>query len=188
MPLADAERWNQRYINGSRYTFAQPRTLLTEHAAFLPPSGLGLDLAMGLGGNAGYLLSRGLQVVGVDIAEVAVRKARQANPNLAAVVADLTCFDFPSQVFDVICNFYYLNRPYWPHMERWLKPGGVLYFETLTEAMREFDPQINPLHLLKPNELRSAFPSLQVLHYQEGWYNDDHPRASARLIARKPPE
>jgi SAM-dependent methyltransferase len=36
-----------------------------------------LDIAMGLGGNAAFLLERGLRVVGLDISWVALQRAKQ---------------------------------------------------------------------------------------------------------------
>ena len=58
----------------------------------MPAAGLALDIAMGLGGNAGLLIERGMQVVGVDISSVAVQRAKERLPSLMAVRADLTQF------------------------------------------------------------------------------------------------
>jgi len=185
MPLADAVRWNERYLTSDRHTFSSARALLTDHANLLPANGLALDLAMGLGGSSGFLLDRGLSVVGVDIASVAIGKAKKDYPKVMAVIADLTDFQFPPATFDVICNFFYLDRQAWANIGAWLKPGGLLFYETLTEEMRQLDPTINPIHLLKPNELKIAFPDFTILFYAEGWYGDHHPRATARLIAQK---
>jgi len=185
MPLADASRWNERYLTSDRHTFSNARALLTTHTHLLPPNGLALDLAMGLGGSSGFLLDQGFSVVGVDIAEVAVRKAKRNYPQLMAVVADLTDFQFPAGTFNIICNFFYLERSAWSNLTVWLKPGGLLFYETLTQDMLQLDPTINPNHLLKPNELKIAFSDFSVLFYEEGWYGDQHPRATARLIAQK---
>ena len=70
MPVADAQRWNQRYREGQHAGFDRPRAFLLAQAAWLPTHGLALDVAMGLGANAAWLLSRGLRVIGVDISEV----------------------------------------------------------------------------------------------------------------------
>ena len=56
MPIEDAQRWNNRYQQETRYNrFSQPRPFLRQHLWRLPASGLALDAAMGLGGNAGLL-------------------------------------------------------------------------------------------------------------------------------------
>lgn len=189
MPAEDAQRWNARYREEERYaTFEAPRPFLVEGAGYLPAQGLALDAAMGLGGNAGFLLERGLRVVGVDISEVAVRRARSRRPELMAVLADLTRFYLPPTTFDVILNFFYLQRDLWPSYVAALRPGGLLFIETLTEAMRHRQPDIDPQYLLAAGELEYAFPGLETLRYYEGWTEGSrgHPRPVARLLARKP--
>lgn len=189
MPDQDATRWNARYLQDARYaTFTAARPFLVEHAVYLPHSGLALDVAMGLGGNAGFLLDCGLQVVGVDISWVALQQAKARLPHLQAVLADLTNFYLPEARFDVILNFYYLQRTLWPQFQRALRPSGLLVIETLTRAMLDSHPDFDPDFLLKPGELRQAFSNWQILVYHEGWVgrDTDHPRAVASLIARLP--
>jgi hypothetical protein len=187
MPASDAQRWNARYQQERRESFEAPRPFLVENAAFLPAQGLAIDFAMGLGGNAGFLIQRGLRVVGVDISIVAVRQAKASHPGLMAAVADLTRFYLPELAFDVILNFYYLQRDLWPRYKQALRPGGLLFVETLTWEMRSIHPDIEPEYLLAPGELQRAFSDLEILVYREGWVqsNSRHPRAVASLAARK---
>lgn len=189
MPIQDAKRWDARYEENSRYSkFEKPRSFLVNHVELLPTSGLALDVAMGLGGNTELLLKRGLKVIGIDISSVALKRARQRLPALMAVQADLTQFYLPTNTFDVIINFFYLQRELWPSFIRALRPNGWLIFETLTVDFRSLQPDIEPHYLLAPHELRHAFPTLEIVDYQEGWStNDDgHTRPVASLVARKP--
>jgi tellurite methyltransferase len=189
MPHEDALRWNQRYLKDDRFTtFLEPRTFLLQNAGLLPDKGLALDVAMGLGGNSAFLMQRGLRVLGVDISSVAVRRAHHHLPGLMVVVADLTNFYLPAAAFDVIVNFYYLQRGLWPVYRQALRPGGVLIFETLTTAMLAIQPDTDPAFLLQPGELRQAFDGWDILVYRENWVETrrglKHPVAS--LVARRP--
>jgi SAM-dependent methyltransferase len=189
MPIEDQLRWDERYRAEPRYSrFERPRHFLVRHSRYLPAAGLALDLAMGLGGNAEFLLSHGLRVVGVDRSGVAVQKAKHRMPALMAVHADLADFPLPNARFDVVLNFYYLQRDLWPRIESALRPGGVLFYETLTREMLAINATIDPQFLLAPGELGAAFPGLDTLEYVEGWTAGDsgHRRAVAALIARKP--
>jgi len=195
MPTEDANRWNLRYQADPRNSFELPRKLLLEYADLLPSEGLALDIAMGLGGNARFLLQHGLRVVGVDISYVAASKAKSEIPGLMAVVADLNKFHIPPNTFDVVINFLYLQRDLWVPIANGLKEGGVVFIECLLEDMRSIHPEINPTFLLKPGELQQSFlhsnlsKNMEILYYNEGWYKTatSHPRSTANLIARRNP-
>jgi tellurite methyltransferase len=187
MPLDDALRWDARYQYDIRDSFEQPRPFLQEHSNLLPSSGLALDVAMGLGGNASFLIQHGLRVIGIDISAVAIHKAAARLPGLMPVIADLTQFYIPPNTFDVIINFYYLHRDLWRTYPIALRPGGILIFETLTQDMHAIHPEIDPSYLLAPGELAHAFPTMQTLVFREGWQESPsrHPRAVASLVAQK---
>jgi len=188
MSSADAMKWNERYRSGAPTGFELPRDFLIEQAAHLPERGVALDIAMGAGGNAGFLIERGLRVIGVDISEVGVRRAKERWPSLRAAVIDLASYRWPPCAFDVILNFYYCQRDLWPRFRSLLKPGGVLIMETLTIETLRVRPDYQPDYLLQPDELRRAFADWEVLAYREGWVEikDHTPRAVASLIARCP--
>jgi tellurite methyltransferase len=188
MPREDADRWNERYANLTANDYQTPRSFLVDHIHLLPERGVALDIAMGAGKNTGPLLERGLDVIGIDISSAAVLQARSHFPQVKAVIADLTQFHLPSNYFDLILNFYYLQRQLWPEYRRILKPGGMLVFETLTEQMLVTKPDINADFLLKDNELMRAFQDWDIFVYQEGCYPSDrgHQKCIASLIARLP--
>ncbi len=188
MCAEDATRWNQRYSTEERFTsFTQPRQFLVECAPLLPETGLALDAAMGLGGNAAFLLARGLRVIGLDVSWVAVQRAKSRLPELMAAVVDLKRLALPANYFDVILNFYYLQRDLWQQYRRALRPGGLLLIETLSQEMCSIHPEIEPAYLLAPGELLAAFQDWQILIYREGWVgmNTAHPKAVASLAARR---
>jgi tellurite methyltransferase len=182
----EAIKWNERYRSSVEPAFTRPRDFLIEQAQHLPDRGVALDIALGLGGNAGFLIERGLRVIGVDIAEVGVRRAKERRPEVQAAVIDLTRYQWPICAFDVILNFYYCQRDLWPHFRALLKPGGVLIMETLTIETLQTRPDYNPAYLLAPGELRRTFAAWEVLVYREGWLETDKGsrRAVASLVAR----
>ena len=147
-----------------------------------------MDVAAGLGGNAGYLIERGLQVVGIDISAVAIRRAKKRWPELMAVLADLNHFYLPENSFDLILNFFYLQHDLWSQYKQALRPGGVLVYETLTMEMLQVNPDMQPRYLLRQGELREAFVDWNIIVYEEGWTagRSDKPRAVASLVAQKP--
>jgi len=190
MSKEDARKWNKRYRENARPSYTQPRKYLLEVLDKLPSHGLTLDAAMGLGGNAGVLMEKGLRVIGVDISHVGVRRAKERLPNLIALVADLSHFYFPPNTFDVILNFYFLDRDLWPRYADSLQPGGFLVVETMTRPTQAYRPDIDSRYLLEPGELRGSIASLglDILHYRESWTQgrSGTPRAVASLLARSP--
>jgi len=193
MPSSDADRWNLRYLDDPKASFEQPRELLISHLNIIPKNGLALDLAMGLGGNAKFLLSQGLRVVGVDISSVAVIRAKNSAPGLMTVIADLNSFYIPPDTFDIILNFLYVQRDLWEPIVRGLKMEGILFIECLTEKICDLHPEVNSDYLLKPGELSNIFSTSQISRHMEILYSFDgwrstgtsRPRPLADLIARR---
>jgi tellurite methyltransferase len=188
MARLDAVRWNERYRQEWYRSASAPRELLVENVHFLPHTGLIFEAALGMGANANFLIQRGLDVIGVDISDVAVLQARQRTPRLQAVIADLEHFYLPAEKFAGILNFYYLDRALFPVYRQALHPGGILFIETLTRVMLEEMPDLDPKYLLAPGELKQAFSGWEILVYREGWITSrrgSH-KAVASLVARKP--
>lgn len=189
MPEEDRRRWDERYLGDDRFQGQlPPHRFLQEHISLLPAGGLAIDFAAGLGASGGFLLGLGFRVIAADFSAVALRRARQSFPGLMAVQADLDRFPLPEARFDVLLNFFYLNRALFPAYPRALRPGGVLVMQTLTLDFQTIHPEIEDRFLLRPGELRSAFPGLETLVYEEGWTEGrrGHPRATASILARKP--
>jgi tellurite methyltransferase len=176
------EQWNARY-RAQPPGPAAPQPWLVGHESLLPPPGLALEVAMGLGGSAGWLCERGWRAAGLDISEVAVRRAKARWPALLAGVADLERLPIaPEPAFDLILDFYYLDRGLWPVFRRALRPGGLLLMETFVQPPSG-RADMNPAYVLQPGELRAAFADWEVLDYAEG---ERAGRWVAGLAARRP--
>src|SRR5262249_23074320 len=132
----------------------------------LLPTGPALDLACGTGRNTLFLSER-QPVTAVDrsraaleiLEERALASRRQVSrgtvPAPAARGIRLVCCDLegvrlPSQAFELIVCFRYLERRLFPDFVRALVPGGALLFETYTKAQLAFakGPK-NPHYLLE---------------------------------------
>jgi SAM-dependent methyltransferase len=196
---SSADTWNSRYTDPSFHPAPQPNPFLLESLPFLP-RGRALDLACGAGQNAIHLAALGWQVTAIDVSSAALDRAAalassrgvhlrrdrsfsSGDSKLLLIEADLESLSLPAASFDVILCLRYLQRSLFPAMERALRPGGILVYETFTTGQLSFEsgPR-NPDHLLKPGELRTAFFHLTTLFYRE-WKSTE---ALASLLARKP--
>ena len=153
------------------------------------PAGLAVDMACGLSASGLLLAERGWRVIGLDVAESALRfaqsAARQKQLSIHFAVLDVLNTWLPEDHFDLVLNFYFLSRPLFEVYKHTLKPGGLLFFETFV-----WQPGIDlrPEHYLHPGELERIFSNWDILVSEEV----DDPRhfnpsrRTARLIARKP--
>jgi hypothetical protein len=83
--------------------------------------------------------------------------------------------------------FRYLHRPLARSIERLLLPGGLLLYETFSEAQRDLEGGPNdPAFLLSEGELPTLFEGLQTLDYGEEVRGDPASEAVAWLLARRP--
>ncbi|MBZ5564319.1 MAG: class I SAM-dependent methyltransferase [Acidobacteriia bacterium] len=177
--------WDERYRQQSAQK--EPSGLLVEFARLLPEKGLVLDLACGGGRNSVFLAERGLRVIGVDRAFPALEQgkalAARRGLNVAWLQADLTQLTFFAPAFDVCLVFYYRDPELYPRLRAWLRPGGLLLYETSTrEQLRFASGPRNPAHLLEPGELLAAAHDWEILYSREA----RHQRGIASLVARKP--
>jgi hypothetical protein len=189
LPNPDAIEWNARYeTDPQRSDPRDPRTLLTNHLDMLPARGLAVDMACGTSASGLFLASRGWQVIGLDVAESALRiaqaRARSERIGISLAVFDLTNPWLPECHFDIILNFYFLVRPLWALYKKAIKPGGLLFFETF---LWQPTIEIRPERYLQPGELKQAFSDWDILLYEETDHHRYLPqmRRCARLIARR---
>lgn len=173
--MADSDRPSQFIVQWA--AAAKSRTSADRRA---------LDLAMGRGRHALVLAEAGFRVFGVDVKLDAVRDAVSHASARGLVVrgwcADLTEYPLPQERFDLVVVSRYLQRDLFPSLGAAVAPGGMVLYETFTEAQRSLGRgPTSPDHLLKPGELRSRFERFQVLFYEEVL----EPEAVARIVAKK---
>ena len=126
--------------------------------------GVVLDVACGSGRHANVFLNRNLKVTALD-------RETQSIPGARFIQADLedgSPWPLPGEQFEAVVVTNYLNRELFPVIQEWLKPGGVLIYETFMLGNERFGKPSNPRFLLRPGELLEAFKDLTVKGYEEG--------------------
>ena len=166
-----------------------PAIFLADHLPKLP-GGRALDIACGDGRNAIFLAQKGYDVDAVDSSGAAIergeRMAAKARAAVNFIHADLEEFKIAPQSYDLIVNFYYLQRTIIPGIKNGLKKNGVILFETYTVEQRVIGPPNNPDYLLCPNELLKLFDGLHVVFYREGVFDEGgRKKGVASIIARR---
>jgi len=173
----------------------KPDSLLRNHLHLFTPELKQypiLDLACGDGHNGMFLASKGFSVILADRSEEALQQAKRSADSLGITV-EIRRIDLEqeganpleNQTFSAVLVFRYLHRPLIPCMQKSLKKGGILVYETFTVEQAEFGKPRNPDHLLKPGELLSWFRDWEVLYTFEGIVGKP-PKAIAQIICRKP--
>jgi SAM-dependent methyltransferase len=152
----------------------------------IPPARRALDVAMGRGRHAVVLAELGYRLFGVDNRFDAVRdavaKVAGRGRRLLGWCADLTTTPLPRERFELIVVTRYLQRDLFPSLKDALVPGGVLVYETFTEAQRAHKRgPTSPDHLLQRGELRRYFEDFEILLSEEV----DEPEAVARIVVRR---
>jgi 2-polyprenyl-3-methyl-5-hydroxy-6-metoxy-1,4-benzoquinol methylase len=181
----DQQGWEQHYLDKEQEDLQPPDTLLTDNRTLLT-GGTALDIAMGSGRNALFLAECGYAVTCIDRAESAVKLAEQTAKkrglNLNAVQADMLDVDLGIEQFDLIANFYFLERDLIPRIKQALKPDGLVFFETFTSwGISRDDPRYRKF-LIDPNELLTMFSDFFIMFYHERVRIE---KAVASMIAKK---
>jgi len=187
----DQKRWDKKYLERKPALNQGANTILRKYLRILP-KGKALDLAAGEGRNTFFLAENGFESEAVDVSPVAIKRVRKSakarGVKVKAVVADLDIYRIPSEKYDVILNFYFLDRRLIPRIKKGLKKGGMVVCETYTVEQKKLGTggPGQTQYLLKPNELLRLFRGFYVLFYREGIFREGGKRrAIASLIAQK---
>jgi tellurite methyltransferase len=166
MSAEDKARWSEAYGTQPSPEEPRPTQFLVDNLSLLTP-GRTLDVAAGRGRNAIFLAAHGHRVLAVDVARGALASIRaRAAIDLAQVDLDHPCFR--PRTLDNVVSINFLDRRLFPEMIAWLKPGGVLLFDTFLIDQRDHGHPRNPAFLLAHNELLQRIRGLRVLRYREG--------------------
>ena len=180
--------WDERYAAG-KFSSAEPHKLLVEMVNALPV-GKALDLACGTGRHAIFLAEKGWDVTAVDNSRVGIdiakERAREKGLDIDFRVADIENGDLVIEPdsYDLICDFYYLQRDLFETMKQGVRPGGIV----ISTIHIYGEGEDSEGFLLKESELRGFFDDFEILHYHETRLTDDdagnHHRRTAEIVAR----
>lgn len=134
-----------------------------------------LDVGFGGGGLVGALLGRGCHVIGVDVSEAAVARARRRFSGAAFHRASVEAMPLPTGELDKAVS---LNSLYfWPDPEggmrelaRVLRPGGrlALLFEP-PEELRKWPGYRHGFRLFEVEEVRALMEAAGFADIEERW-------------------
>ena len=182
MPSA-ADKWDAIFAQQScEHVFAAE--VLQQNSHLLPESGVALDLACGLGGNAILLAQHGLNVYALDISYTALSKvdeyAQRHHLDIKTKQHDVELNPLPVEGYDVVVVSNFLCRPSVKNIRDSLKVDGLLFYQTFTREKAIQTGPTNPDYLLNKNELLSMCKGMDILVYREegvqgnldqGWRN-----------------
>lgn len=192
-----SDKWNKRYHKATALPAINPLLQQWQHLlpSCQPPQAnqptfqqpikqhlRALDLACGLGQNAFYLATKGFVVDAWDSSSVAIKKVQDyAQQHSLAVRSRQVDFvqDDLSELekgtcgaFDFVIVNAYLQRELCPQIIDWLKPNGVLFYQTFNQIKVGNKPS-NSDFLLQPSELLRLFSPLLPLVYLDEQQADE---------------
>ncbi|MBL4866038.1 MAG: methyltransferase domain-containing protein [Pseudomonadales bacterium] len=137
----------------------------------IPHQGIALDLACGLGANSLYLANLGLDTHAWDSSSVALKHltkfANNQGLSIKTSLRDIENNPPEESSFDLIVVTNFLHRPICKSINKALKPGGVLFYQTFLQDKKSTAGPSSAKYLLSQNELLSLFPDLTILIYRE---------------------
>jgi len=172
---------------GARGRLWKPNAFLEER---LPGrAGSALDLACGVGRDAVYLASAGWRVDAVDHLPDALDRGRELarrsldEPGLVNFSQSVLDASFsPGAVYNLVTCFFFVDRPLLAKVGSWVAPGGLVLFETFSEAHRAEFGKPKGDQAIGSWEFESLFEGRLEIEIWEGWNDGRHTvRAAVRF-------
>jgi SAM-dependent methyltransferase len=205
LPVADGyDGWARDYDGEQNGCFPMRDDVLAPMLDGLRP-GRVLDAACGTGAVAHQLVARGHDVIGVDLSEAMLSRAREAVPGARFVAGDITALPLPDDEVDhVVCSLALTHlsdlSPFFAEGARVMRPGGhLLVVDTrghFTGSSRyplvKESPDGRVGHIAGychglGDYLRAALPHGYVVRGCEETYRDEHTVEAHELPAALTP-
>lgn len=175
-------KWNSRHAQAE--DLGRVAAVLEQNIHLARPGCRALDLACGRGANALFMAAAGLRVSAWDLSPVAIdrldKAAASAGLPIQTAVRDVIADPPEPGSFDLILVSFFLERSLAPAIAEALRPGGLLFYQTYSQAAVSDEGPSSERFRLEDNELLGLFPRLRVRVYREerllgdtgrGWRN-----------------
>jgi SAM-dependent methyltransferase len=173
--MYEAAFWDERYV-GDGFLFGEaPNAFLASQVARLRPGAKALAVADGEGRNGVWLAEQGLDVLSIDVSELAQAKARRLaqvrGVRLSLERVDLMNWTWPEAEFDLVVAIFIqfatpaLRERIFAGIKQALKPGGLLLLEGYRPEQIAYGtggPRV-PEHLYDRAMLERAFADFEVV-------------------------
>jgi len=177
MGFSDATQfWNERF-NKEEFIFGkEPNEYLAlQTRNYLKPNAKVLCIADGEGRNGVWLAKQGMQVVGFDTSDIALKKAKQfARDNQVEVeysFSDTDSFDWQANAYDAVIGIFIqfadpqMRERIFQQTHKALKPGGIFILQGYTPKQLEYKTGGPSLieHLYTEEMIRDLAKEFQIL-------------------------
>lgn len=185
------ERWSAQQTDAEGTTATAPDVIAAhpELLAQLPVSGRGLDLACGVGGQSLWMAGLGLDVLALDVSDVAIDlTTRAAAAHEAPIEARVWDTDdgLPADLDHlalIVCQRYRATDLYLELLDR-LAPDGVLVL-TVLSAVGLADTDTGPFHA-PPGELTAAYRAAAEAGIIDVLLDDERDGQASIVLRRRP--
>lgn len=158
----DALKWDKKHTDDFMPT---SHSKLLEKFVDILPLGRVLDIACGNGRNSKFLADKGFICECIDISSVAIDKLVNTK-GITPMCLDLDDYEIIPDRYEVILDFYFLNRRLFEGIKRGLKSGGVFLMETFI-ADEGYPISISEQKILHTGELEEIFSDFEILFSNE---------------------
>ena len=168
--------WNERF-NKQEFIFGkEPNEYLTlQTKTYLKPNQKVLCIADGEGRNGVWLAKQGMQVVGFDVSDIALEKAKQfAKDNqveIAYSLSDTDSFNWQENTYDAVIGIFIqfaepqMRSRIFQQVFKALKPGGIFILQGYTPKQLDYKTGGPSLigHLYTEEMIRDLAKDFQIL-------------------------
>ena len=157
----------------------------------LLPLGTVLDIACGRGRNALPMAELGYAVTALDASSQGLKQlndeAHRRGLAITTMPQDLEQTpQLPREAFDVVLQFFYLQRSLFDAVRQAVRPGGVVVARTFSRAGNFTGGPGNPDYVLEVGEFLTLFKGWEILLHEEGLDEGERGGGLAGIVARKP--